>query len=509
MIRAIDSILDLMTMYRVVLYELVFLLCAAVILGTLGIIVYSPFFILYSIIFIFAVAWAVNTLFARAFDVASNLDSIYITALILALLIAPPQSFFDPKYLSLAAWAAAIAMASKYIFAIKKRHIFNPAAFGIAATAIFLNQPAVWWVGTAALLPAVIAGGLLVVRKIRRFDLFLSGLIAATIAGVLPAFLSGGNILLRLHGLYFDTALFFFATIMLTEPFTTPPKRTLRIAYGILVGILFVPNVHIGSLYFTPELALLIGNIFAYLVNPKERILLQLIERIPLSKNSFEFVFKPDQKLAFAPGEYMEWSLPHEKPDTRGIRRYFTIASAPSDPHIRLGVKFYEPSSTFKKALLTLPYGEMMSATGRAGEFTLPKDRNKKIAGIAGGIGITPFRSMLDELIRRDERRDMILLYPNRKQEDVAYKELLENAREQIGIHTHYAFSHEDTLVENAQNRIPIITPAVIKKTIPDYLERVFYISGPQAMVTNYADMLRSMGVAKRNIKKDFFPGFA
>ena len=69
---------------------------------------------------------------------------------------------------------------------------------------------------------------------------------------------------------------------MLTEPLTAPTMRWPRIAFGALVGFLFAPNIHIGSFYFTPELALLVGNLFAFAVGPKGRFVLTL-ERIEQS----------------------------------------------------------------------------------------------------------------------------------------------------------------------------------------------------------------------------------
>ena len=63
-------------------------------------------------------------------------------------------------------------MASKFIFAVGRKHVFNPAAFGVALPAFLLDQPATWWVGgNLPLLPVVLIGGLLIVRKLQRLDL--------------------------------------------------------------------------------------------------------------------------------------------------------------------------------------------------------------------------------------------------------------------------------------------------------------------------------------------------
>ncbi len=340
MINLIDDFLNKITMYKLVLYELIFLLVVAGILGIFHLVPYSPMYIAYSVAIIFIVAWIVNMIFAYFFEAPSNPESTYITALILALIVTPPQAFGDFQFLALAGWAAAWSVASKYIFAIKQKHLFNPAAMGVAITALFLNQGASWWVGTLWMLPFVLIGGALVARKIRRFDMiFAFG--AALVATIITLSIGEGSGVLHIiqESLLYSPAVF-FGTVMLTEPLTTPPTRFLRVWYAILVGFMFAPEVHIGSFYFTPELALLAGNLFAYAVSPKVKLLLSLKDRITLSPDTYEFVFSSDRKLKFAAGQYLEWTLAHAKSDNRGIRRYFTIASSPNDPDIRVGVKF-------------------------------------------------------------------------------------------------------------------------------------------------------------------------
>ncbi|MGE5541121.1 MAG: ferredoxin--NADP reductase [Bacillota bacterium] len=499
MMRFIDSILNRITMYRLVLYELLMLLGVAVLFGAFHFLPYSPLYIAYSAILIFAVTWITNEIFALAFDAPSNPESTYITALILALIISPPQAFWDPHYFMLAGWAAALAAASKYIFAIRHKHLFNPAAFGVALPALTLGVGASWWVGTLSMLPFVTVGGFLVARKIRRLDLVLA-FGASVVVTIL--FLSAGEGSGALHivkqALLYSPAVF-LGTVMLTEPLTMPPGRFNRVWYAVLVGFLFAPEVHIGTFYFTPELALLAGNIVAYVMSPKGKHTLTLVDRVRTSSGTYEFVFQPDEHFAFSAGQYLEWTLPHQHADSRGIRRYFTIASAPSDPFIRLGVKFYDPMSTYKGRLLAMKKGDIIIASQVAGDFVLPSDSGRKLAFIAGGIGITPFRSMLNELRARGEKRDIVLLYSNRSRQETPYLADLAEAESELGIQVVPVYT--DTEGQ--------LTPALIARYIPDYQERFFYLSGPQGMVTGFDRMLRSIGVSWHRIKKDYFPGFA
>ncbi len=496
-------------MYKLVLYELIFLVVVASVLGLFNLVPYSPLYIAYSLAIIFAVAWIVNKIFAYFFDAPSNPESTYITALILTLIISPAQTFGDFHFLALAGWAAAWAIASKYIFAIKQKHLFNPAAFGVAVTALVLNMGASWWVGTLWMLPFVVVGGLLVARKIHRLDMVFAfgGALVLTILAL--SFKEGSGVFHIIQESLLYAPAVFFGTVMLTEPLTSPPTKFLRIWYAVLVGFLFAPEVHIGSFYFTPELALLAGNLFVYLVSPKAKLLLSLKDRIKLSPDTYEFVFASDRKLRFEAGQYLEWTLAHAKADGRGIRRYFTIASSPTDPDYRIGVKFYEKSSSFKKKMLSMRRGDLMIASQLAGDFVLPKNKKKKLVFIAGGIGVTPFRSMIEYLLEKKEKRDIVIIYSNRTIADVAYVELLDRAERELGIETLPVFSNQ-TPEQLATGEFPSkVDEQLILSMIPDYKERTFYISGPKGMIDAFSGLLAKLGVSRGHIKKDFFPGFA
>jgi ferredoxin-NADP reductase len=503
--KFIDDVLNRITMYRLVLYYLVGLLLAAFIFSFFGVLPYDPTAFAFSAILILLVCWATNWVFARVFEAQTNVESVYITALILILIITPTTAS-NAAGVGFLIFASVWAMASKYIFAINKKHIFNPAAFAVALTAIVINQPAIWWVGgNVVLLPLVLIGGLLVVRKIQRFDLVSSFAVVALTTTVLTA--STTNYATPLLQTLLHSSFFFLAFVMLTEPLTTPPTRWLRIVYGAIVGFFFAPNIHIGGFYFTPELALLIGNVFAYLVSPGGRYMLTFNGAENPATDVYDFIFSPDRPLRFRPGQYLEWTLSHRYPDNRGNRRYFTIASSPTEQEVHLGVKFYNPSSTFKRALMSMNVGDQISASHVAGGFVMPRDKTKKLVFIAGGIGITPFRSMIQYLLDTKEKRDITLFYANKTVADIAYKEIFDRAETELGIQTIHALSDEKNPPQGMMSGF--ITTDVIAKNVPDYRECTFYISGPHSMVDAFKKTLISMGVSRFKIKSDFFPGFA
>jgi ferredoxin-NADP reductase/Na+-translocating ferredoxin:NAD+ oxidoreductase RnfD subunit len=507
----IDNFLNRITMYRLVLYYLIGLLAIAAVFGAFGILPYNPVTIIFTTFFLLLVAWCTNGLLAAAFKAHPNVESVYITALILALIITP-GSPTDPSFVLFLIAAAALAMASKYILSFDKKHIFNPAAIAVLIAALAMNQSASWWVGgNLPLMAFVIVGGFLVVRKIQRFDLALTFLIAAFISDIITH--PTTDPFTTVQKVVLHTPLFFFAAIMITEPLTTPPTRTWRIEYAALVGLIFSPAIHFGSLYSTPELALVIGNIFSYAVSPKGKQLLMLVKKEKAGEGIYDFSFAPEagKTLSFRPGQYLEWTLAHAKPDTRGNRRYFTIASSPTEKEIILGAKFYTPSSSFKKTMLGMEPGDTIVAGQLAGDFTMPHDPRQKLAFIAGGIGITPFRSMVKYLVDTDERRNVVLLYSNRTAAEIAYQDVFDEAAQKIGMKTIYTTTAEGTLEKESlygAYHHGRITADLIRQEIPDYLERMFYVSGTRAMTTAFQKTLVEMNVPRTHIKIDFFPGF-
>lgn len=506
MITFIDSLINRITMYRLLLYYLIGLLGVALALSFGGALPYDPFALLFSIGFLVGVCGITNAIFAKAFGVAANRESVYISALILALIITPIASYHDLWFLG---WSGVLAMASKYILAIKRKHLFNPAAFAVALTALAINQTASWWVGTPVMLPFVLIGGLLIVRKIRRFGMVASFFLAALVTVLLASLLSHASIVAGLQNTLLYSPLLFFACVILTEPLTAPATRWLSIVYGALVGVLFTPAFHIGTLYLSPELAILIGNVFAYLVSPKAKLVLQLRAKLQIAPDVYDFIFVPQRRLAFAPGQYMEWTLGHADSDNRGNRRYFTLASAPTENHIRLGVKFSAESSSFKQAMLAMDQHTEIVAGQLAGDFVLPRDPQKKCVFIAGGIGITPFRSMIKYLLDTRQRRPIVLFYASKTASDFVYQDIFEQARRELGMQTIYRVTEPGGVPAAWKGNIGRITPELIRSQLPDYRDCVYYISGPQTMIDSFKHALSTMGIKASQIKTDLFPGLA
>jgi len=506
MLNFIDTLLDRITMYRLVLYYLIAILGIAVMGGALGLVAASPLGIIVSTVFLISVCYITNSIFSYVFEAPTNVESVYITALILACIIAPFDGFSD---LIILGFAGMLAISSKYILAIRKKHIFNPVAISVLLVSYGLGVSATWWVGTTFMIPILVVGGLLVLRKTQRFSLIMSFYATSLTLLAIFTLVKGGSLVATSQQVFFHTSFFFFAYVMLTEPLTTPPKRSTQMLYGGLVGLLFPPQVHFLSVYSTPELALVIGNVFSYLMSPKTKLVLYCKEKLQIAPDILDFIFVPKSKFAYQPGQYFEWTLRHPHTDSRGNRRYFTLASSPTEDTLRLGVKFYEKGSSYKRALHDLDPTLPVVAGQLAGNFLLPSDKTQKLVFVAGGIGITPFRSMLKFLIDTKEQRDIVVIFSNKYAEEIVYKDVLDEAANVLHIKTIYTLTDVEKIPQDWMGERGRISAEIINRDIPDWKERHFYLSGPHGMVAGFEKTLHDMGIPSSYIKKDFFPGFA
>ncbi len=495
--KTIDKFLNSITMYRLVMYGLGTLAVISVAFSFFGLVSFTALQLGELAVVLIVSCWLTAEVFAHIYKGAINPESPVITALILFFVLAPAQNMSEVGVIFL---TGLIAIASKYIFSVNDKHLFNPAAIAAVLITFFGSGQAVWWVATPALSVFTAVLAFLIIRKIRRFHLFF-----AFIVGALPAIIYFNNPISILAGfaliwrVLISWPLLFFAGVMLTEPLTGPYNKINRIIYGILVGLLFGSQFVFGPVYSTPELALVIGNIFAYLVSAKYKARLYFKNKKEIADGVYEFYFSTDQEIKYKPGQYFEWTLDHDKSDNRGVRRYFTISSSPTYDDLSIAVRL-DPNkaSSFKKSLLDLKPGDQMFASQLSGDFVMPRNKKQKLAFIAGGIGVTPFASMVRYLLSRGQQRDVCLFYAAQNNKQFAYLDLFAEASDVIGLKTFYLATETDGY----------LTAKKVIDSMPDYKSRLFYISGPNAMVENYKKMLLSAGVSHSQIRTDYFPGF-
>lgn len=490
--RTVDAILNRFTMYRIVLYGLLGLLVCAEILALRGIITISARGLLISAATLIISCYATNRVLAWGFHAATNTESWLISALILACILPPVTTLTQ---LGLVCVAGSIAMCTKYLIVLRGSHIFNPAAVAAFFMGITGLLPATWWIATPALIPASIVLALLVLRKQRKFTVFICFALAAL--GMLmfvSSVLHGQPVSVVLKNAVVSWPIIFFGSVMLDEPTTLPAGFYEQLLFAILVGAVFASQLHAGLLVTTPEVALLIGNLFTALFVPSMGGMLRLKSITQLATDIYDIAFEqPKRSIIFAAGQYMEWTLPHPHTDNRGNRRIFSITSSPTEQDIHIAFRHYPKSSSFKSALLAMRLGASLRAAHVAGDFVLPENTSQPLLFIAGGIGITPFRSMIKYLIDTKQRVNVILLYVANKQADFVYRDVLQQATT-IGVTTYYTIGRPDR--------------DTLRSAAPDIAERVVYLSGPDAFVSSCSILLKDIHVHERHIKTDHFSGY-
>jgi len=498
--QTLDRLTGALTMYRLVLGSLLAIGVVALVLSLLGELAYTPLELLRSAAVAIIATVATGWLFARVFRTRAHLESSIITALLLWMLFLPS---LEPGELLALALACAIASASKYLLAVRGRHVFNPAAIGAAVVALLQVGYAGWWIATPPLLPVVALGALLVLYRTRRLAIGGAFVLVSMTIVVARLALTGTDVLTAASTALTSYPIVFLAGFMLSEPLTLPPRRWQQLVVATLVGVLFAVPYALPPVYSSPELALVVGNLVAFVFGQRRGIRLTSVGTRRLTATTWEFAFQPSRPITFTPGQYLELSLPHARSDARGSRRIFSISSAPSlDGPITVAMTISDPPSSFKAAMLALEPGDAITGTLVGGDFLLPRDAATPVLLIAGGIGITPFASQLADARARGEERDIVVVYAVRDATELPYADLLEGVRVVL-------------LAPQAPPRLPDrwtyagsgrLTVELLRQAVPDVADRRVYVSGPPSLVNAARPIARASGA--RRITTDSFSGY-
>ena len=492
--------LNIFTMYKGISFGLLGIWTVAFALSFFGLITFSPLAMVVSLVVAVASVFGATYACGKLFGVHPHGESSFITGIILALIIAPT---LDIGGLVVLFFAGIIAGASKFIVVHRGRHIFNPAALAVFILAVTNLGGANWWVATPVLVPIVLLVIAISLYKTHRAS--VAGVfLAVSVPILLIVFSTYGTNFLESAYLLLSWPILFMAGVMLTEPLTLPARKWQMFVVAGVTGVLFALPFDLGFVRMSPEFALLVGNVVATIFVSRESIQLVLKKRRQLTPTTDEYVFTPNKPIHYQAGQYIEMQLFHKKADFRGYRRAFSFTSAPGKDEVSFGVKFYQPSSSLKKALQELPIGSVVPATGYWGDFVLPKNPIVPLLYVAGGIGVTPFISHLEA--RRSDKNvhDTVLMYAVNNPDEIAYKDVLVRSGIKVIIVTREKI--KDLPQNWKQIRSSRITEEIIAKAVPSVSNRNAYISGPTPFVDSTKKALHRLK-AKR-IKTDYFAGY-
>jgi len=211
------------------------------------------------------------------------------------------------------------------------------------------------------------------------------------------------------------------------------------------------------------------------------------------SEDVYTFLFEKDEDLTWKAGQHGLFSITHKK--IKNGTKPFTLASAPTEKVVKITTRISDDPSDFKKALLELKPGMKISMSGPVGSFYI-KDNSPTLL-IAGGIGITPFRSIVKQLEMEGNSTEnpIHILYMD-SSKSYLYKDELDEIAESTSISVTYLDSREGLHQE-------------IDKFSGLYKnEGKYFIAGPKSMVGSISSYLQDNDISKRNIKKDVFFGY-
>lgn len=244
------------------------------------------------------------------------------------------------------------------------------------------------------------------------------------------------------------------------------------------------------------------------IAEPKE-FYLPLVKKTQLAKDTYSFYFDQAQLgLNFLPGQYIRMTLDIKNPDSRGNSRFFTIASSPLEKeYVMITTKIIQ--SSFKKRLIELKDGEKVKFFGPMGGFILKEEEKDQRVFLAGGIGITPFHSMITYANAKKLSVDITLFVSfSRVEEMIFFDELLNIAKENPFIKVIYTITHPEESRMQWTAEVGRISDVLIKKYVPSFLDPFYYIVGPPAMVAGIEDVVKKMGVENKRIFIENFTGY-
>jgi ferredoxin-NADP reductase len=211
-------------------------------------------------------------------------------------------------------------------------------------------------------------------------------------------------------------------------------------------------------------------------------------------------------EVDFKAGQYFHVTLPeigHQ--DERGLRRHITVVTSPNETGV-LGLATRMRDSAFKRSLHELPVGTEVEVDQPKGDFVLPEETSRPLVFIAGGIGITVFRSML--LYVREERLPyrITLVYSNLDRQSTAFLDELRELEDEISDFGLVLTMTDDPGWEGETRRIDA---QFIQDHFGDDLEQyVFFVAGPPEMAEAVEKALEEAGVDAGNVRVERYTGY-
>ena len=239
-----------------------------------------------------------------------------------------------------------------------------------------------------------------------------------------------------------------------------------------------------------------------------EKYTIKLLSKEPVAEGTMAFHLKKPAGFTYKAGQNADYALinPPET-DPEGNKRTFSFVSAPEDAEITIATRMRD--TAFKRVLKTLPEGSELQMEGPYGDMTLHNKSERPAVFLAGGIGITPFHSMVKDAAEKQLPHKIFLFYSNRRPEDAPFLEELIKLQRQ---NSNYKLIATMTEMGKSQQKwdgeTGYIHADMIKKYVGDLNGPVYYIAGPPAMLSALHKMLNESGINDDDIRREEFAGY-
>lgn len=231
----------------------------------------------------------------------------------------------------------------------------------------------------------------------------------------------------------------------------------------------------------------------------------KIVKKALEAKGTYSFFFESDKVTAWLPGQYYYLTLPKlNYPDPRGTTRHFTISSSPTEGNLLRVTTRIRETSGYKKTLMELTEADIISMEGPNGTFILDEaEKGKNHVFLAGGIGITPFRSFIKYNIDKSLSIPMHLIYSNSNEEGTAFlKELTSWEKENSFLKIKNIFTEKDGRMDQ-EKLTSILSSWKLTPSDPTY-----WVVGPPGFVDATEDILGKMKVSSAKIQVEKFTGY-
>lgn len=233
-----------------------------------------------------------------------------------------------------------------------------------------------------------------------------------------------------------------------------------------------------------------------------------LLTKENLAEGTMLFRFKKPDGFVYMAGQSIDLTLVNPpETDTEGNMRAFSLASAPHAPDLYIATRMRD--TAFKRVLGSMAPGTEVSVDGPFGSFMLHENVARPAVFLAGGIGITPFHAMVADAGERNLPHKIILFYSNRRPEDAAFlSELQQLAKDNPNFSLVATMTNMEKSSQTWEGERGYIDAAMLKRHVPEGSLPIYYLAGPQMMVTAMRKMLNESSVSNDDIRSEEFAGY-